>query len=260
MPCCTVDFDIPFSFAKNIMLKWPNYSFFTEGFDLVSAKIVKKEESTTYFFAKTVEFMFLPLFIAGKTNLLNKEIVFSFYAQGKNFESFKEIVDKANISTYSFAYKFENQKLSIEANTNSVSDKKAMDKALKTVALGIEIQYYINLAENLSTYTDTKNFEQPFKNANNDKNMENNLMTNSNSQQNYEFNFLEQPETIISAFKLLRLNPTKDIKIIKTTFRKLAREKHPDRIKDQKLKAYASREFIEISNAYKTILSWLSIN
>ncbi len=258
MPCCTVDFDIPFSFAKSIMLKWPNYSFFIEGFDLVSAEIVKEDSDTVYFFAKTIEFMFLPLFIAGKTTVLNKKILFSFYGQGKTFESYKEVVDKADISTYSFTYKFESNKLSIAANTNSMSDDKSMEKALKTVALGIEIQYYIDFADKLLTLQ-SDNFKKVFESTKTDKKQQSNLMTNNNTQY-YEFNFLEQPENIVSAFKLLKLTPTKDIKKIKTTFRKLAREKHPDRIKDQKLKAYASREFIEISAAYKTILSWLSTN
>jgi DnaJ-domain-containing protein 1 len=255
----SVDFDIPFEFAKNIMLRWPDYLFFIEGFDLVSAEIVKEEKNIVYFFAKTVEFMLFPLFIAGKTTVLDKKVVFAFFPQWKKFNSFNTIIEKADIASYSFTYKFEQKKLSILTDTSVISDDKAMKKALKTVAFGIEIQYYIAYADKLLTFADAKQFEYNCNNFKTDIQNKSNLVAGSNLY-GCGFDFLEQSESVISAFKLLQLTPTRNVKKIKTAFRKLAREKHPDKIKDKKLKMYANREFIEISAAYKTILNWLATN
>jgi len=261
MPSSKVSFYVPLNFAKDVLLNWPSYKFLIEAFNLLDAKIVKKEENSIYFSAHTKEFLVFPLFIAGKTTIKKYSVDFEFSIQRKKYSDYFSVIDKANKGFFYFSFIFEKNTLLLMEPNSSFSNSSTITKALEIASLGIEILYYTTLAEKIGKETNNCTNQNTF-----ESNINNPNTTNQTPKglKKYKFkqetiNFFDGSDYIYSAFTLLELKPTKDIKIIKTNYRRLAREKHPDRIKDPKLKGYAGRDFIELSTAYDSILKWLEL-
>lgn len=256
-------FDIPLNFARDVLFNWPNHKFFLDAFNLIDAFIVKQEENVTYFFAHTKEFIFLPLFIAGKTTKRRISVDFEFSVQSKKHSDYFSIIDNADKGLYFFTFVFEENNLVLKELESTSSNVETIEKALEITSLGIEIQYYIQLAESMGNLDEPFEYKSKYSNEGK-KNpfKEVNPKENKSLKQNENYkaastDYLFGPDYIISAFRLLELNPTRNVKVIRTNYRRLAREKHPDRVRDPKLKGYAGREFVELSTAYQTILKWL---
>lgn len=56
-----------------------------------------------------------------------------------------------------------------------------------------------------------------------------------------------------NAYKTLNVSPTATQSEITSVWRKLSRENHPDKVKDEKLRRHAQEKFMEIQQAYETI-------
>lgn len=250
-----IPFNIPTNFAKEVLLNWTNHRFFLEAFNLNDAKSIKKDEITNYFFAHTKEFFVLPLYIAGKTTKKKNSVDFEFSVQRKSIKNYFSVIEKADKGIYLFKFQFENNFLTLKELTSHSSNISTIKKALEISSSGIEIQYYLQLADNLEHIEKKITYKSPIKNekefVENEK-----LLEKKESDENEDFSF-KGPDYIYAAFKLLELKPTRNIKKIRYNYRILARKKHPDTVKESKLKSYAEREFIELSTAYKTILKWL---